>query len=166
MKRVYQTITDRDNGNCMQAVIASLFDKELPEVPNFIEHESWFPPLRTFIEERGYEYCGVKHNKTHSRLLAPTGGCFKGVKWHNPSIITKKCLYEHEGIGGYFDASVLSPHFFDWKDHKRHAVIIDKDFNIVHDPNPEYNDIKQYPLQNILGYNGVIDVTIINPKSH
>lgn len=41
MKKVFQTIVDKDHGNCMQAVVASLFELELDDVPNFIEMESW-----------------------------------------------------------------------------------------------------------------------------
>ena len=37
MTKAYQTIIDKSHGNCMQAAVASLFDKKLEEVPNFIE---------------------------------------------------------------------------------------------------------------------------------
>lgn len=42
MKNVFQTVVGNgvktsERGNCMQAAIASLFDLELYEVPNFIE---------------------------------------------------------------------------------------------------------------------------------
>ena len=39
-----------------------------------------------------------------------------------------------------------------------HAVLIDNNFNIVHDPNPNYKGILKYPLADILGYNGIIKV--------
>lgn len=40
MIKVYQTMVDRGHGNCMQAVIASLLEKPLEEVPRFLEQES------------------------------------------------------------------------------------------------------------------------------
>lgn len=180
MIKRFQTITDKDHGNCMQAAIASLFEEELDKVPNFREFESWFPPMRNFIDSRGYEYQGTRHNKIFSRLLAPTDGCFKEIKWHIPSTIFEDCLAKNEGTQGYiskrglhhkdgkgqsyFYASVLSPYFFNWKTLSMHAVIIDKNLNIVHDPNPEYADIKQYPLAEVLGHNGIIDIMLLNPK--
>jgi hypothetical protein len=150
----------------MQAAIASLFEKSLDKVPNFIEFESYFPPLHKFILENGYEYHGTLFNKNYSNLLSPTDGCFNVAKWYKPYKMTKKRLYNELGVNGYFCASVLSPKYFNWHDGRNstHAVIIDKDYNIVHDVNPEYQKILQYPLSDILRYNGIIDVYIINPK--
>lgn len=166
MIKKFQTDTSKGSGNCMQAAIASLLEKDMDEVPNFAEFEDQFPLLKELIEGEGYKYEGTLHNKNWSSLLAPTGGCFEDVKWYRPSIISDRYLHRQEGVQGYFYAGVLSPHYFDWKDIGTHAVIIDKDYNIVHDPNPEYANIKQYPLADILGYSGVIDVFLINPKEN
>jgi hypothetical protein len=64
-----------------------------------------------------------------------------------------------------FFASVLSPKYFNYTSGftATHAVLIDKDYNIVHDPNPAYQEILNYPLANLLGYNGILDVYLINP---
>ena len=160
----FQTDTSRGSGNCMQAVIASLLEKNMDEVPNFAEFEDYFPLMHSLIEKDGFEYAGVLHNKVHSNLIAPIGGCFEKVKYYGPSIMSDRYLHRQGGVQGYFYAVVLSPHYFDWKDLGCHAVIIDKDYNIVHDPNPEYADIKQYPLADILGYSGVVYVHLINPR--
>lgn len=162
MNKLYQTKYGA-KGNCMQTAIASLFESPLDEVPNFIEYESWFPPLHAFLIKRGYELSGELHNKVYSTLISPTNGCFEEVKWYKPSIITPKCLKKHEGINGLFSASVLSPKYFNWRDLCAHSVIIDKDFNIVHDVNQKYQSIKKYPLADILGYNGIINIDLINP---
>jgi len=166
MKKVYQTIVDRGHGNCMQAAIASLFEKDLDDVPNFIEFESWFSPMYKFLIKNGYDYHGMLHNKNHTILNTPSHECFNELKWHRQSIMTPKKLYKEQGVNGLFYAGVLSPKYFNWSDQTTHAVIIDRDYNIVHDPNKEYNDKKfrQYPLTSLLGYNGIIDVMLINPK--
>lgn len=165
MKKVFQTITDRGHGNCMQAAIASLFDLELDEVPNFIEYENWFEPIKLFLAERGYKFNGMIHSKNFSLLSTPTYECFHEKKWHKPSVMTPKKLYKHEGVNGLFYASVLSPRFFNYESGftATHAVIIDKDYNIVHDPNPAYQEILNYPLAELLKYNGIINVDLINP---
>lgn len=58
VKKVFQTIVDRGNGNCMQAAVASLLNLELSDVPHFIEtakekgtnpnYEEW-----KFLNEQG-----------------------------------------------------------------------------------------------------------------
>jgi hypothetical protein len=153
----------------MQAAIASLFDTTLEDVPNFIEYkDGWFSPLWEFIQNKGYSYQGMLHNKNHSNLYHPTLNCFKKENWFSKSIISPKKLYKEQGVNGLFFASVLSPKYCTINDgyHSTHAVIIDKDYNIVHDPNPEYENILKYPLADLLKYNGIIDVFLINPKNN
>lgn len=167
MKKIYQTIIDKKIGNCMQAAIASLFDKELDEVPNFIleSEDKWFNSMYNFMKENGCNYNGTLHNKNYSTLWHPTQNCFKETKWHRPSIMTKKALYKHNGVNGLFYAGVLSPKFFSWQEPATHAVIIDRDYNVVHDPSPAYQKILGYPLENILRYNGIVDVMLINSNN-
>lgn len=133
------------NGDCIQAVFASLFEKELDEVPKFIElKEDWFQAILDFCNDQGYSYNATLYNNNLS----------------NPEFTTLDEVKYSEGIDGLFYAGVRSPKF--WKEGGgTHAVIIDKDFNIVHDPNPLYKDIESYPDADILGYNGIIDVAII-----
>lgn len=166
MKKIYQTIVDENHGNCMQAAIASLFDKKLDKVPNFIENDGYFKPLYKFINENGYDYHGCIHNKNYTSLWHTKKDCLKKPKWHRRSIMTPKRLYKEQGVNGLFYAGVLSPKFFSWGARKdtTHAVLIDKDYNIIFDPNPEYENLYQYPLAHLLKYNGIVDVLIINPK--
>lgn len=125
MKKVYQTIVDKDHGNCMQAVIASLFELELEEVPNFIElGDEWFSEMMSFYKERGYDLCYIHRNKNHDT----TESLINIAKFDG-------------GINGYFDASVKSQTF----EGGTHAVVIDTNLNIVHDPNSNQAALKLSP---------------------
>lgn len=114
MKKVYQSRIEKKHGTCMQATIASLFELFIEDVPNFIEMEdSWFIVMSNFYKERGYELC-----------------CF------NPQgkiELTKQVLEVDKGIGGYWAASVVSVNL---GPEITHSVVIDKNMNVVHDPNP------------------------------
>lgn len=117
MKKIYQTVIDRNHGNCMQAVVASLFELELDEVPNFIEFgSSWHGELSHFFSKRGYDICSI----------------YKGR--HDTNMLKKIALFD-KGINGFFYGTVKSKLFEDLY----HAVVIDINLNIAHDPNP--NDI-------------------------
>ena len=39
-------------------------------------------------------------------------------------------------------------------------MLVDKNLNIVHDPNPEYQDVK-YPLTDEIGNNGILEIWVI-----
>lgn len=165
MKKVFQTVVDKGKGNCMQAALASLFDLELEQVPNFADYGltdgKWFAPFYEFIATQGYEYNGTLYNVKDSLIRGLT-------EWYE-QVKDKSRMNEIKdliGVNGLFYASVYSPKFFDLKDKhpSTHAVLIDKNFNIVHDPNPEYQAIKTYPKAEELGYNGIIDVYIIEKK--
>lgn len=167
MIKIYQTIVDKGHGNCMQAAIASLFNTKLEDVPNFIEFKDrWFSEMHKFINKNGYHYDGMLHNKNYTIVSTPTHHCFNKPSWHKSSIITPKKLYKEQGVDGYFFASVLSPKYFNWSSGSTstHAVLIDKNYNVVHDVNPGYKDIFMYPMAELLKYNGLIDVFLINPK--
>lgn len=113
---VDQTVVQKKRGNCMQAVVASLFDLELEQVPHFRLYDispdrvkkSWFNVFIYFFRSMGYGYEG------YSRA------------WK------KRKLEEKHSIEGYFYAAVESRTFKNVK----HAVVIDLDGKVVHDPNP------------------------------
>ena len=150
MKPVMQTISDPGKGNCMQAAIATLFDLRLEEVPHFIEHgDKWFDVFWEFLKSKDYEYEGMIYNQDYNLYIDPNGG--KGKDRFSE-------LREMEGVNGYFFASVCSVKFFDKG--VTHAVIIDQDCNIVHDP--YYPKGQVYPLSDKIGYNGIINVYMIN----
>jgi hypothetical protein len=156
MKKIFQTIVDKDHGNCMQAAIASLFEIDLEEVPNFIElKEGWAGALFQFLKERDYTFDGTLYSYLDNKRLYPND------KSENRFDEIKNM----EGVNGYFFATVYSPKYYNVnnKNLTTHAVIIDKDFNIVHHVNSEYNETTKYPFADEIGYNGVINVFMINP---
>ena len=123
MKKVYQTIVDRGNGNCMQAVVASLFEKELDEVPHFLEAgDKCFTTTYEFFREQGYDITPFNPKKEEMKL-------------------NLELLEYDNGINGFFYATVLSQTFKDGT----HAVVIDKNLNVVHDPNPNKKALKLKP---------------------
>jgi len=115
MIKVYQTIVDKGKGNCAQAAIASLLELDLMDVPNFIMHENrgYEYTIFGFLRSRGYDVTYIDKGKNSTEFL-------------------KKVAKFDNGLNGYFYASVNSQTFED----TTHAVIVDSDLNIVHDPNP------------------------------
>ncbi len=151
MKKVYQQIIDSGNGDCMKCVIATLLGLNYDEVPHFLESENPNAAMADFMEEKGFEYEGVLYN-------------YPGSEY---STISQ--LSECDGVNGLFYASVFSPKYYVEENgitgHQiGHAVLINKGFEIVFDPNPNYESIKQYPAAEELGYNGVKNVYIFSLK--
>jgi len=158
MKPVYQTVIDPDKGNCMQAALASLFELELEEVPDFVTSDISF---EYFLNKHGYILDGLlcNWNEKNTKNLYTT--------------IDK--LSEEKGIKGLFYASVYSPKYTDVnrtleevkRDYKTvcHAVICDQNYNIVFDPNPENKNIEKYPFADELGYNGILNVFLIKEST-
>jgi len=122
MKPVDQKIWDEKRGDCMRATIASLFEFEIEAVPHFmlLPKGIWQKVLLSFFRSCGWEYGGVMN-------YAKDG----------PNELKKE-----DSINGYFYASVPSKNF----DNTGHAVVMDMNGVIVHDPHPK----KQYQNENVL----------------
>jgi|ERR1035437_5593358 hypothetical protein len=163
MIKVYQTIVDKGHGNCMQAAIASLLELSLEKVPHFLESgQKWFEIFYAFIREQGYDYDGCLYNYNQWRIINKREGV-PTAKLRNRLHKIKKM----KGVKGYFFASVYSPKYYDPNDKPpvTHAVIIDKNFNIIHDVNPANDGLISYPESKKLKYNGILDIYMINPIS-
>lgn len=156
MKKIYQTIVDKDKGNCMQTAIASLFNLKIKDVPDFWECESFWGGVIEFILSRGCKWKGTLYNEN----LEYYEGQGKVTGKH-----TLANLKKYKGIDGYFTASVFSPKYYDKSKPKgeqtTHAVIIDKEFNIVNPVNKGYKGLKDFPLHEEIGYHGIIHVSLI-----
>jgi hypothetical protein len=159
MTNVFQTICNNTNGNCLAAVWASLLHLNIDEVPNFVEYEDDHKALCEFIEHFGYEYACYLINRNRKDLPY--------------EVKSQYCYFESKlpdafAVNSYYDATVYSPGFWDQERYENdptykpvtHAVVVDKNFNVVHDPNPKYQGLKSYPLADQLDYNGVIGVSL------
>lgn len=155
MTKVYQRNISNIDGDCMQAAIASLFDIRYEDTPAFIKYpDGYAHPLFKLIKDLGYDWNGYLHNAPDKENLRPE--------------YSLAALHEYRGVNGIFYATVISPKYFDpTKDYKgqvTHAVLIDKNYNIIHDPNPENQALKEYPMAKELGYNGILHIILIDPK--
>lgn len=159
MKKVYQRVIDPGVGDCMQAAIASLFDDEYENVPAFIEYaikgkmNEMGEVFDSYIDSKGYKVKNLLHNNQWKILMDPTWECKEKPRFFEKGILKTENM--GDGVEGYFYASVLSPGYFKWYDMVTHAVICDKNLNIVHDPNLNYSSIRAYPLSSIIGCNGI-----------
>jgi hypothetical protein len=151
MKKVFQTIIDKGNGNCMQSVVASLFDLELSDVPHFLEHDNPNGLLTQFFLDRSYGSCFFENRESteflwHMSHRPPIDELNKHVEESiakNEAMRTNQPTFKEVakydgGVNGYFYAVVKSQTFED----TTHAVICDLDLNIIHDPNPNGNALK------------------------
>lgn len=124
MKKIYQTIVDKDKGDCMQAVFASLFEKELDEIPNFIENKDGggLQMMQMFFD-LGYDPTYIN----------------KGIG--DSTEFMKRIAKFDGGIDGFFYATVPSQTYKD----VGHAVIVNENLEIVHDPNPNQKALELTP---------------------
>ena len=106
---VDQTKVSKGAGDCMSAAVASLLELPLEKVPYFkgMGQREWFIGLLEFLEKEGYEFHGTRYPNTPS-------------------------LKECPNVDGYVIASVPSGTF----EGVYHSVIVDMDFRVIHDPNP------------------------------
>ena len=160
MKKIFQTIIDKTEGNCIQAAIASLLNKTLDEVPdlkNIESGKSWFGVLYEFLKDCGYEFDGTWYN--HKDMNLRSGKDYRRTEFKDLNL---------PGVDGYFFATVYSPIYHDFTDIKNpqvtHAIIVDKDFNIIHDPNPLNKGMSSYPFHDLIGCNGIINILMISKK--
>jgi hypothetical protein len=121
MIKVYQTCVDKDKGDCMRAAVASIFDLQLDEVPNFSEMQD------------SEAYCAFVHFVISRGYKHPT--CL--TMYQNGLATMLKALAFDGGVNGYFIASINSLTF----ENVLHAVIVDSNLNVVHDPNPNQKAI-------------------------
>ena len=118
-KKVYQTEFKKNKGNALQACIASIFDKEIDDVPNFIEFPSYAEEIEDFVQQN-FQLTFVKIN-------LPNGELDFEVK-HAPFVL----------------AAGKSP-----RGNFKHVVvgqIIGKIVQLAHDPFPDGSGIEGTPV--------------------
>ncbi len=107
------TIIDGENGDCLRASIASLFDLDLQQVPHFILFNGsieWETVLSGFIWAMGYNWIS------------------------NGDPTESKIINSDQTIKGFTEACVPSKNFPE----KFHSVVINSSGLVVHDPNPKH----------------------------
>ena len=140
MKKVYQSKISNTDGDCCRAAIASLFSVGLDDVPPFYPDGEQGWEVLKFFNEQGYD--ASFYNRREDDAIHKTSG----TKYKTLEEVAK-----HDGgVNGYFYGSVKSQTF----EGCTHAVIVDTDLNIVHDPNPNQLAMK-------LGPADVIDIVTV-----
>lgn len=139
MKKVFQSKVCNKSGDCARAAIASVFGRELYEVPKFKpDHEQAFNIIK-FFKENGYD--PTYFNRREKGDITPSGKVVPSIE--------EVAKYDG-GVNGYFYASVPSQTF----ENVTHAVVVDTDLNIVHDPNPNQLALNLEPKD-------VIDIIVV-----
>ena len=166
MKKVYQRIVDPQRGDCYKCCIASILGLEYEDVPNFIEFgEDWLIKAIEFFKEHGYKYASeYLYNPNVIYLENPTINVYEDVSAYKPK--TLSAIKPNYGIDDLFMASVYSPKYTNASENPIehcHSVLCDIDFNIVFDPNPEYEKVINYPYSKLIGYNGIRGIDVIKP---
>ena len=160
MKQVFQSIIDIGKGDCLRATLCSLLELDPAIVPNFSAlGQNYFTPFLQTIRAAGCEYIGT-------RYADPWGDAA-------PAYTLDK-LKKRAGIDGMFLATVLSPKYHDLEIVQKsfnarvlpfgtatHSIIIDKDLNVIHDPNPNYRGVKEYPFAEVIGHHGIMSACVI-----
>ena len=164
MKKVYQRINDPRHGDCYKCSIASILDLEYDDVPHFIEMgEDWLVEAQKFFREHGYDYTGRElYNPRVAFLENPQFNLYEDT-WMADECSFNSLKPEY-GINGLFMATVYSPKYTNPSEHPidhLHSVLCDIDYNIVFDPQHEYEKVKNYPYSRLIGYNGIRSIDVI-----
>ena len=119
---VNQNIVDSVRGDCQRAVVASILGFEMDQVPHFrlFAHPTWWHVFYYFLLACGWEYMGQ----------------------HFPE---RSTLQLEDSIDGHFMACVPS-RTYPAEMGITHAVLIDMQGLVVHDPHPN----KLYQGENVL----------------
>lgn len=117
MTKVFQQRVNQGDGDCAQAALASLFDLCYEEVPDFVSNHvnvNMNSAICKWFRDKGHHPCYMNR-----------------LPEEDPGRLISIAKFDG-GIDGYFYASVKSQTFKSGS----HAVIVDTDLNVVHDPNP------------------------------
>ena len=109
---VKQEIICREIGDCLKACVSSLFEIPMDAVPNFqllnfMDKSNWWHSYFYFMLSLGYDLTYVSSD-LHRHIST------------------------NVGVDGLYIAAVKSQRFKS----AYHAIIVDKELNCVHDPNP------------------------------
>ena len=95
MKPVYQTRYGAKTGNCFQACIASLFELNLQDVPDFCnryDDGSYHKEFVKWLNKKGYSAISVKANSLYSHCLK---NCLVLTAGKNKDGIMHQAIYKN-----------------------------------------------------------------------
>lgn len=163
MKNIYQRIIDPKRGDCYKCCICAILDLEYDDIPNIIEYDDWLQRAIDIFAQHGYKYSGNSlYNPNVMYLENPTANVWEDKESYKP--LTLDAIKPEKGINGLFLASVYSPKYTSPNEHPidhLHCVLCDINFNIVFDPNFEYEKVVNYPYSKLIGYNGIRAIDVI-----
>ena len=114
MIKVFQSIIDGKNGDCIRAAVASIFELLPEQVPHFKLYErEWMNIYIHFLMAMGYSWNGNCHLHTKLAKEEFLAGKYADVK-------------------SYYIANAPSKTFAGL----RHIVVVNKEGVVEHDPNP------------------------------
>lgn len=113
---------EKQRGNCLTAVVASLLDLPIEAVPNFVQNhvdtdgdQDWWQCLHTFVREQGHQLYYLRPIETPS---APSAD---------------QCAFPDPEPGEFYTVSGISPR----GGGTIHHIVIYRDGVMVHDPHPD-----------------------------
>lgn len=140
MKPVDQSIVDGDDGDCMRAAVASLFEWDLVQVPHFIRFDDWWWMFYWFLWGAGWHLHGSR------RETSDIGNWDGTIRFGSIPETYKGCVL----------ASVMSRTF----EGESHSVVMQTDGLVVHDPNPN----KAWQGENIIKTGQLLCWDLILPR--
>lgn len=168
MTPVFQRVVDKGTGDCLRACVCSLLDKIPEEIPNFFDYNEetgssdFWMNYEHYLRKFGYEQVTVLYNPKLVYLDNPTEYCREKCR-QVPSLLLP-VLHNYEGVDNYYIGIVHSPAYTNNGEPPHahtHAVIVNDCYSIVHDPNPNNSDVIMYPYAELIGYNGIRNIYVI-----
>jgi hypothetical protein len=132
-----------DVGDCMNACIASILEIPYEEVPFFNKiaretGEGWFSILWGFLKERGFTF--------HGTFTPKWVTCNRVGYNFGKQVIYNLADFDSPGVKGYFMA--FGPSYRNAPG--GHAVVVDKNCLLVHDPHPSRMGVSKIENVNMI----------------
>jgi len=125
---VYQTIIDSERGDCQRACVATIMDRPIEEVPNFVEAKLWKDLMSVWVQAQGW---GIIETKQ------PCGP--NNLNWSAIRGLVAIATVPSQVFPGGKHAIVVG-----WREHPDHEEA--NECYVVHDPNPN-----NAPYENVAG---------------
>lgn len=163
MRNIYQRIIDPIKGDCFKCTICAMLDLGYDDIPNVIEYEDWWQMAADIFAKHGYRLTPMYlYNPNVIYLEQPTCNVYEDIDMNQSQSLRN--ITPEMGINGLFLATVYSPKYTNPNEHPithLHSVLCDINYNIVFDPNPEYEKVVNYPYSKLIGFNGIRGIDVI-----